>query len=270
MEEREASVASSTDFYESDKKPDTPAGDTADDSLLLKRKAEDFESPQHKRPKLDSPSAPSSPEPKPCAGLPPAIWQHIFLSCPLRTLGRLLQVNRSFHSYLTDVRNVSAAKPPLGFVRLLKSESIWASARNMHPTKPPKPLPGFSELQMWQLVWSDKCQFCSRESAFTPGEKIWQKGPGAAGVRIVWPFAMRTCGTCLLERCQTVCCPSPTSEQQLICRMRISFSRQPRPCAQPYLLPSLPTTRITFPRIPSKPRPHQRVSISSSTSTSRM
>ncbi|KAF2648339.1 hypothetical protein K491DRAFT_642688 [Lophiostoma macrostomum CBS 122681] len=202
MEEREASVASSTDFYESDKKPDTPAGDSRDDALLLKRKADDLESPQHKRPKLDSP-APCLPDLKACAGLLPAIWQHIFLSCPLRTLGRLLQVNRSFHSYLTDVRNVSVAKPPLGFARLLKSESIWASARNMHPTKPPKPLPGFSELQMWQLVWSDKCQFCGRGSAFTPGEKIWQKGPGATGVRIVWPFAIRTCVSCLLDKCQT-------------------------------------------------------------------
>jgi len=205
MEDREPSVASSTDFYESDRKPDTPARDVHNGCLPAKRKAEDLAAAQDKRRRFDPVPAPSPPpDLPPCAGLPPAVWQHIFLSCPLPTLGRLLQVNRSFHSYLSDVRNLSPSKPDSGLLRLLKSESIWASARNAHPTKPPKPLPGFTELQMWQLVWSKKCQFCDRHSVFTPGEKIWQKGPGATGVRTIWPFAVRSCGPCLLQRCQTV------------------------------------------------------------------
>jgi hypothetical protein len=205
MEEREPSVVSSTDFYESDRKPDTPATDAHNDSLSVKRKADAHEEAQDKRRKTDPLSGLSTPTHlQPCAGLPPAVWQHIFLSCPLAALGRLLQVNRSFHSYLSDVRNVSPSKPDSGFLRLLKSESIWASARNAHPTKPPKPLPGFSELQMWQLVWSKKCQFCDRRSLFTPGEKIWQKGPSVTGVRTIWPFAIRACGPCLLDRAQTV------------------------------------------------------------------
>ncbi|KAF2789925.1 hypothetical protein K505DRAFT_365172 [Melanomma pulvis-pyrius CBS 109.77] len=207
MEERETSVASSTDFYESDRKPASPASPAPaaqSDSLPAKRKAEDLEAAQDKRRKLAASSRSSTPtQLPPCAGLPPAVWQHIFLSCPLAALGRLLKVNRSFHSYLSDVRHVSPPKPDSGFLRLLKSESIWASARNAHPTKPPKPLPGFSELQMWQLVWSKKCQFCDRQSVFTPGEKIWQKGPSVTGVRTIWPFGIRACGPCLLQRCQT-------------------------------------------------------------------
>ncbi|KAF2705102.1 hypothetical protein K504DRAFT_460873 [Pleomassaria siparia CBS 279.74] len=205
MEDREASIASSTDFYGSDRKPDTPARDAQRDSLPTKRKAEDDDHvAQDKRRRLETASGSSTPAGlQPCAGLPPAVWQHIFLSCPLTTLGRLLQVNRSFHSYLSDVRNVSPSKPGSGFLRLLKSESIWASARNAHPTKPPKPLPGFSELQMWQLLWSKKCQFCHSPNNFTPGDKIWHKGPSATGVRTIWPFGIRSCGPCLLQRCQT-------------------------------------------------------------------
>jgi hypothetical protein len=215
MEERETSVASSSDFYQSDRKPDTPPRDAHNGTLSVKRKADDHDDFQEKRRKTEPASCLSNHLP-PCAGLPPAVWQHIFLSCPLAALGRLLQVNRSFHSYLSDVPNVSPSKPHVGFLRLLKSESIWASARNAHPTKPPKPLPGFSELQMWQLVWSKKCQFCNRESLFTPGEKVWQKGPSVTGVRTIWPFAVRACGPCLLERCQTVSSFRSKPRQRLI------------------------------------------------------
>lgn len=204
MDDRETSVASSSDFYGSDPKSNTPSGSALQAPLPTKRKAEEAEVIPEKRQKLDTPSSLSTTDLLPCAGLPPAIWQHIFLFCPLETLGRLLQVNRSFHSYLTEVRDVPILSSDSGSLRLLKSESIWASARNMHPTKPPKPLPGFTEAQMWRLAWSKTCQFCQKLDAFTPGEKIWQRGPGTTGVRAVWPFGIRACGSCLLERCQTV------------------------------------------------------------------
>ncbi|KAF2463021.1 uncharacterized protein BDR25DRAFT_347501 [Lindgomyces ingoldianus] len=202
MEEREASITSSTDFYGSDK-PDTPGREAQNDALSTKRKAEELESSQEKKRKLEPASASATTPVTPCAGLLPEIWQHIFLSCSLADLGRLLLVNRSFHSCLTDIRHVPNVKPDSGFLRLLKSESIWAAARNAHPTKPPKPLPGFSELQMWQLVWGKRCQFCTRQNEFVTGEKIWQKGPGSTGVRTIWPFGVRACGPCLLQRCRT-------------------------------------------------------------------
>ncbi|KAF2874754.1 hypothetical protein BDV95DRAFT_514579 [Massariosphaeria phaeospora] len=203
MEERDPSVSSSTDFYESDRKPNTPARDPRTDASAAKRKAEDAGSAAEKKRKLASPSLPAASGLKPCAGLSPAVWQHVFLFCSLAELGRLLQVNRSFHSFLTDVRNVSASKPDSGCVHLLKSESVWASARNALEKKPPKPLPGFSELRMWQLAWSKRCQFCDKLSSFASGEMIWQKGPGLSGVRTIWPFGIRACGPCLMQRCQT-------------------------------------------------------------------
>ena len=202
MDERESSTASSVDFYGSEDKPSTPQADVPEQPVATKRKAEELVQPQKKR-RIESPCRDASAL-KPCAGLPPALWQHVFLSCSLSDLGRLLQVNRSFRSYLTDVQNVSFSDPAHGSLRLLKSESIWASARNALPVKSPKPLPGFSELQMWQLVWSKTCQFCQKLGSGTTGEKLWQKGPGSDGVRTIWPFAVRACGNCLMERCQTV------------------------------------------------------------------
>lgn len=203
MEERESSVASS-DLYESEAKPSTVAHNAQSDMALTKRKAEDSSSVHDKKRKLESPSTLISSDLTWCASLPPAVWQHVFLFCSLADLGRLMQVNRPFLSYLTDVHNVSIPKPDSGCLRLLKSESVWASARNALSPKPPKPFPGFTELQMCQLAWPKRCQFCNKSASFTPGEKIWQKGPGATGVRTIWPFGIRACGPCLLQQCQTV------------------------------------------------------------------
>jgi hypothetical protein len=204
MDERESSVASSTDFYGSEAKPTTAVNIALGDMAATKRKAEDESSARDKKRKLASPSALISSDLRQCAGLPPVVWQHIFLFCSLADLGRLIQVNRLFLSYLTDVHNVSVFKPDPVCLRLLKSESIWASARNALSPRPPKPLQGFTELQMWQLAWGRNCQFCSTSSSFTPGEKIWQKGPGMNGVRTIWPFGIRACGPCLLQQSQTV------------------------------------------------------------------
>jgi hypothetical protein len=213
MDERESSVASSADFYESESKPALSAPVAPSDMAATKRKAEDSSASHDKKRKLASPRTSISSDLGWCAGLPPAVWQHIFLSCSLKDLGRLMQVNRSFLLYLTDVHNVSMSKADAGCLRLLKSESVWASARNAHFPKPPKPLPGFSERQMWQLAWSKRCQFCNKASSSIPGEKIWQKGPGPTGVRTVWPFGTRACGPCLMENCQTVSCTCPSVDR---------------------------------------------------------
>jgi hypothetical protein len=209
MEEREpsiASVASSSDLYsESDRKPDTPAKDPQDGSTSTKRKAKPVEFTSEKKRKLlhipHSPSANLSY----CAGLPPEIWQNIFLSCSPVTLGRLLQVNRPFHSYLTDAQSVSDTKPTSGRLTILKPESIWSFVRNAHPTKPPRPLPGMSEPEMWRLIMSKRCQFCEKLDHSISGDKLWDKGPGPNGVRIAWSFGIRSCGKCLVDNCDKVC-----------------------------------------------------------------
>ena len=207
MYERESSVASSVDFYESEGKLNAPAGQMHNDASVTKRKAEDQSSVADKKRKLDTHVSPSvSTRLGHCAGLPPAVWQHIFSFCSLADLGRLIQVNRPFHSCLVDVSNVSLSEPEHGCVHLLKPEALWASARNAYNSNAPKPLSGLTELQMWQLVWPKRCQFCNKPDSSVPREKIWQQGPGEAGVRTIWPFGIRTCGPCLMQHCQTVSC----------------------------------------------------------------
>ncbi|KAH8732917.1 hypothetical protein GQ44DRAFT_734839 [Phaeosphaeriaceae sp. PMI808] len=210
MDGRESSVASSADFYESEPRPTTPAHHAHNDTAMAKRKAEDKSSVYDKKRKLVSSSPPVtislsiSSDLRTCAKLPPAVWQRVFLSCSLADLGRLMQVNRSFLSYLTDVHNVFVSVPDSGCLALLKSESVWASARNALSPKPPKRFPGFTELQMWKLAWSKRCQFCDKQpNSFVPGDRAWQKGPGSTGVRVIWAFGIRACGTCLMNQCQT-------------------------------------------------------------------
>ncbi|KZM26326.1 hypothetical protein ST47_g2546 [Ascochyta rabiei] len=208
MYERESSVASSVDFYEPEGTLNAPIAQMQTDAPVAKRKAEDASSAVDKKRRLDAHVSPSlSTSLGLCAGLPPAVWQHIFSFCSLADLGRLIQVNRPFRSYLSDVSNVSLSKPEHGCLHLLKSEALWASARNAFNSNAPKPLPGLTELHMWQLVWSKRCQFCNKldSSVSLPGsaEKLWQQGPGEAGVRTIWPFAIRACGPCLMQQCQT-------------------------------------------------------------------
>ncbi|KAI8940445.1 hypothetical protein NX059_004131 [Plenodomus lindquistii] len=195
-----SSTASSVDFYESEA---ASATDASNVTSSTKRKAQGLSSSDEKKRRLDPPACPSSRTPGRSDKIPPELWQHVFSFCSLADLGRLIQVNRSFLYLLTDVREASTSKSDHGRLHLLKSDSLWASARNALATKPPKPLPGFTELQMCQLAWSKRCQFCNKLNDFVPGERIWQKGPGEAGVRTIWPFAVRTCGPCLLQRCQT-------------------------------------------------------------------
>lgn len=193
--ERESSVASSVDFY------------APDGASVAKRKAEDCASVAAKKRRLDAHASPSvSTSLRPCAGLPPHVWQHVFSFCSLADLGRLIQVNRPFHSYLTDVHDVSLSTPEHACLPLLKSEAVWASARKACNPSAPKPLPGCTELHMCRLVWSKRCQFCRKLDASPAADKIWRQGPGEAGARTIWPFAIKACGPCLMQRCQTVSC----------------------------------------------------------------
>ncbi|KAF2146521.1 uncharacterized protein K452DRAFT_241344 [Aplosporella prunicola CBS 121167] len=156
-----------------------------------KRKADGPASTPDKRRRLHAePALPS------VAGLPADVWQNVFLNLPPLALGRLLLVNRAFHTLLTqDVE-------PAPGSRFLSSAFIWYSARKSYFPSLPKPLVNHSELRMWQLLCGRRCQFCGKPSpselAFSTA--VWDGGPGHDGVRIIWPFGIRSCGKCLEER----------------------------------------------------------------------
>ncbi|KAK8095413.1 hypothetical protein PG999_013435 [Apiospora kogelbergensis] len=139
--------------------------------------------------------------------LPAEIWQHIFTFVSPRELGKLLLTNRAFHSYLNPsfpVNEHAAHRPSVtseGPLSMLKPDVIWQTARRRFWPRMPAPLRNHTELQMWRLACCKKCEFCDKRglpSPVAPNHKT-RSGPGAHGVSIIWPFAVSSCGHCLLE-----------------------------------------------------------------------
>jgi hypothetical protein len=137
--------------------------------------------------------------------LPAGIWQHIFTLVSPKTLGRLLSVNKLFHTFLSP----SSSTAPLAHrndlpsaLPHLKPEAIWQASRRLFCPRMPAPLKGKSELHMWRLICSTACQFCGSKGdlqSFDAADE-WHRGPGAKGVSPIFPFSVCTCGTCLVKR----------------------------------------------------------------------
>ena len=130
------------------------------------------------------------------------IWQRVFCFVPPVFLGRLLRVNRSFHSLLNPKMSPIYHDPAenTGAAMYQSAETIWAASRRRFCPGLPKPLHGLSELQMWRLLRGSDCQLCATRSSLltpSPTSSLWESGPGATGVRIIWPFGIRCCGKCL-------------------------------------------------------------------------
>ncbi|KAI0430952.1 hypothetical protein F5Y09DRAFT_306281 [Xylaria sp. FL1042] len=136
--------------------------------------------------------------------LPAEIWQHIFIFLPPKMLGRLLSVNKCFNSFLNPSSPYShdAPSPALtGSLSNLKPEVIWQlSRRRFWPTMP-TPLRGYTELRMWQLACQGGCQFCDRTDQQNPSpHDSPNSGYKSTGPRPVWPFALRSCESCLVSK----------------------------------------------------------------------
>lgn len=196
-------VSHSQDFHQTSKS-ERDAKDGDNEALVSrKRKAEDTLQPLETKRSASSRDSLSATYLPPCAKLPAQIWQRIFLSLSPEVLGRLLLVNRTFYSYLTD----TSARPfcRVSEVPLRASESIWESARLSSSRCSPRPLRGCSELDMLRLANGRSCQFCGRLGLRNPlGGSPWNNGPGEEGVKVIWPFAIRSCGACLLKQCEKV------------------------------------------------------------------
>ena len=146
--------------------------------------------------------------PKDKAELPKEIWQYIFTFLAPPTLVRLLAVNRKFNTILSNVKpdltNVSSIG---GYFKTLDSDSIWSVSRRLFFANMPRPLASHSELTMWRLISGRTCQICRKKESQDPGSisnQPWTGGPGLDGVRIIWPFGVRSCGACLQSRMKKV------------------------------------------------------------------
>ncbi|KAK7969781.1 hypothetical protein PG988_008854 [Apiospora saccharicola] len=139
--------------------------------------------------------------------LPAEIWQHIFTFASPTELGSLLLTSRAFHSYLNpsspvDEHTTHPSVTSKGHLSTLKPDVIWQTSRRRFLPRMPAPLKNHTELQMWRLACCMRCQFCGKREPPCPVGSNHKtcSGPGTHGVSIVWPFAVSSCGSCLLDR----------------------------------------------------------------------
>lgn len=135
--------------------------------------------------------------------LPMEIWHHIFSFLDPKTLGILLRVDRAFHSFLTSKDHDPLGSSSVdGILRPVSSSSIWSSSRKLFHPGMPRPLANMTELDMWKLIGTTSCEACGKNNLTNPtptAPSTLEKGPGFDGVRIFWPFAIRTCLQCFLK-----------------------------------------------------------------------
>lgn len=135
-------------------------------------------------------------------------WQHVFSFLDPKTLGLLLRVNRAFNSYLTSSENFPQDTPAQGVLNPMNSASIWSYSRKLFYPGMPRPLINRTELEMWRLIGATSCQFCRKPGlSHSPltSSSPWGKESSVEGVRIIWPFGIRTCSECLFARTKKVC-----------------------------------------------------------------
>ena len=144
--------------------------------------------------------------------VPAELWQYICCFVPPVFLGRLLRVNRAFNTCLTlENAYENHSGPALhSIVKSMSPQSIWAASRKRFCPGLPKPLRGLQELDMWRLLRGRNCQMCGETmvpSSNYSAESPWESGPGEKGVRIIWPFGIRSCSQCLLVGSEKVYLP---------------------------------------------------------------
>lgn len=152
----------------------------------------------------------STSSPEDWSHLPKEYWHHIFTFVPPQDLMVLLQVNTYFNAYLDEdsscFRFVSSAEA----MRLesLGPDEIWRTSRKRYCPKMPGPLRGKTELEMWRLLRVGTCEFCGKmpRNNASVGQAKSNLGPGVEGVNMIWPFAIRSCGPCLVTKSTKVWC----------------------------------------------------------------
>ncbi|KAI0845621.1 hypothetical protein F5Y00DRAFT_165740 [Daldinia vernicosa] len=129
--------------------------------------------------------------------LPAEIWHRIFTFTPPRALGNLLCVNKLFSVYLDPSSPYQCKFPPSlsqSSSRLLKPDAIWQLSRRRFWPRMPTPLQQKTELYMWRLACGRRCQFCGETDLVSANSSHNQRH------QPIWPFALRSCESCLVEK----------------------------------------------------------------------
>jgi hypothetical protein len=137
--------------------------------------------------------------------LPAPVWHRVFTFVSPKTLGILLRSSKMFHAYLDPSSPFKSEQQSLTGPTQLQSltpDNIWRMSRTRFFPSMPPPLTDRTELDMWRLLCRAKCQFCGKENAIStdPTNHPWEVGPGHNGVKVVWEFALISCGPCLMDK----------------------------------------------------------------------
>ena len=135
--------------------------------------------------------------------LPPELLQHIFTFVPPLFLGRLLRVNRLINTLLDPRKDLPQGHHnSQGSLPLQDQDRVWLIARKRFIPGMPRPMSSVLELELWRLLLSSSCQFCAKKATTDPlsSSSPWNADPGPGSVRIIWPFAVKSCGSCLSTR----------------------------------------------------------------------
>ena len=208
IEQSPHSDSDPTDFYASPPSADQddPTTISSEQAPAVKRKLDEIEDqPIDKRQKAQSLVDRPEGTPPQTSSLPAEIWQHIFSFVSPTTFLSLLQVCRNFRTYLTDSKLASGTNQDYrGRLNLVDPDLIWRAARTRwHPEMPTIP-PGCNEVILFRILWFQNCQYCGRKPTHGKKQIPWEMGPGEDNVCRIWPFLIRSCGQCLIQRIQTV------------------------------------------------------------------
>ena len=170
-----------------------------------------------KKQRLDTPAATlsdlsrESPRLDHATILPPEILQHVFSFVDPYSLARLMVVCQAFSVLIDPSRTLPSSHAALKRLRLRDQNELWTLSRRAFSPCAPRPMGSMNELQSWQLVRGHSCQLCGKKpvikGAFLPTSP-WNQGPGSDGIRRIWPFQIRSCGSCLVARLVKVCTDS--------------------------------------------------------------
>jgi hypothetical protein len=135
--------------------------------------------------------------------LPAEIWHHVFTFCPPKSLGCLLAACKVFNVYLDPISRLHCEAPSAtpGALGSLEPNAIWQASRRLFWPQMPAPLRSKTELEMWRLACSPRCQDCRRLHVRGPASSPdpHHPGPGTEGVVAIWAFGSRMCAACLLK-----------------------------------------------------------------------
>ncbi len=146
--------------------------------------------------------------------LPGELWQYVFTFLQPRSFGRLMCVNKAFYNLLAPGGVLPAAQiAKHGALTMIDQEQLWSLSRRGFFPGMPRPLFSRSEHGTWKLIRGNGCEFCAKTNTnIVPpvSTSPWAAGPGNDYVRVIWPFAVRSCGNCLRGRLQKVCFRRPS------------------------------------------------------------